>query len=385
MFHRIASLPEKNSYFLFGARGTGKTTLLHQRYPDRTSHYIDLLDPETEERLSRDPKDLERRIRALPVSTARVIIDEVQKAPRLLDLVHRLIESTPFQFVLTGSSGRKLRRGASNLLAGRAFVHNLFPLTHREVGPSFDLAAALHWGSLPKVFQFADPQERNQFLRAYALTYVQEEIRAEQIVRRLDPFRQFLEVAAQCNGRILNFSKIADDVGVDTKTVQSYFTILEDTLVGVLLPAYHASIRKRQRKNPKFYYFDTGVRRALERTLTVELREGTYAFGEAFEHLVVLEIMRASAYAANDWRFSYLKTDGEAEIDLIVERPGMPKALVEIKSTDRVGERDAAALNRFLPDLGPAEAFCLSRDSIEKKIGESWCLPWQQGIARLGL
>jgi predicted AAA+ superfamily ATPase len=385
MFQRLLDLPGKNSFFLFGARGTGKTTLLTARYPGSESYFIDLLDPDAEEAFGREPRELERRVHALPASTVRVVVDEVQKVPRLLDLVHRLIETTPLQFVLTGSSGRKLRRGASNLLAGRAFVHNLYPLTHREIGPSFDLASALRWGTLPKVFQFTDPEDRNRFLRSYALTYFQEEIRAEQVVRRLDPFRQFLEVAAQSNARILNFSKIAEDVGVDTKTVQSYFTILEDTLVGSLLPAYHASVRKRQRKGPKFYYFDTGVRRALERTLTVDLREGTYAFGEAFEHFVILEIMRLSTYAANDWRFSYLKTDGEAEIDLIVERPGMPKALVAIKSTDRVGERDVSALNRFLPALRPAEAFCLSRDPNGKKIGAVWCLPWQEGIARLGL
>jgi predicted AAA+ superfamily ATPase len=314
-----------------------------------------------------------------------VVIDEVQKVPRLLDVVHRLIEATSLQYVLTGSSARKLMRGASNLLAGRAFVHNLFPLTHRELGDSFDLVSALQWGTLPRLFQYSAIEDRNQFLRAYALTYIQEEIRVEQIVRRLDPFRQFLEVAAQSNVRIVNYAKIADDVGVDTKTVQSYFTILEDTLVGILLPPYHASVRKRQRKNPKFYYFDTGVRRALERTLTVEIREGTYGFGDAFEHFLVLEIMRLNSYAGNDWRFSYLKTAGEAEIDLIIERPGMPKALVEIKSGNRMTERDTRALSRFLPDLVPAEAFCLSRDPNEKKIGSVWCLPWQAGIARLGI
>ena len=219
------------------------------------------------------------------------------------------------------------------------------------------------------MFQYASNEDRSQFLRAYALTYVQEEIRVEQIVRRLDPFRQFLEVAAQTNARIVNYSKIADDVGVDTKTVQSYFAILEDTLVGTLLAPYHPSVRKRQRKNPKFYFFDTGAKRALERTLTVELREGTYAFGEAFEHFLIVDIMRLSSYAKNDWRFSYLKTEGDAEIDLIIDRPGMPRALVEIKSSDRVTERDTLALNRYYPDLVPAKAFCLSRDPHEKRIG----------------
>ena len=381
----MTSLPPRNSYFLFGARGTGKTTLLTSLYPRDATLSIDLLDPEEEFLLARNPLELERRVAALPGSVRHVVLDEIQRVPRLLDVVHRLIETTDLQYVMTGSSGRKLRRGASNLLAGRAFVHNLFPLTHRELGSAFDLVAALRWGTLPKLLQYDADTERNDYLRAYALTYVQEEIRAEQIVRRLDPFRQFLEVAAQSSSRIVNYSKIADDVGVDTKTVQSYFSILEDTLLGSLLPSYHGSVRKRQRTNPKFYFFDTGVKRALDRTLTVELREGTYAFGEAFEHFLIVEIMRLASYARNDWSFSYLKASGEAEIDLVIERPGMPKALVEISSGDRINDRDTGALDRFIPDFAPAEAFCLSRDPHEKKIGPVWCLPWRAGIERLGL
>ena len=252
MFHRLTSLPPRNSYFLFGARGTGKTTLLASLHPRDATLSIDLLDAQEEDLFARNPVELERRVAALPGSVRHVVLDEIQRVPRLLDVVHRLIETTDLQYVMTGSSGRKLRRGASNLLAGRAFVHNLSPLTHRELGNAFDLVAALRWGTLPKLFQYDADSERNDYLRAYALTYVQEEIRAEQIVRRLDPFRQFLEVAAQSSSRIVNYSKIADDVGVDTKTVQSYFSILEDTLLGSLLPSYHGSVRKRQRANPKF-------------------------------------------------------------------------------------------------------------------------------------
>jgi predicted AAA+ superfamily ATPase len=385
MFHRFITTPQTHSFFLFGARGTGKTTLLHTLFQSDSTLFIDLLDPEEEYTFAKNPNELERRIRALPRSVVRVVIDEIQKVPRLLDLAHKLIESTPLQFVFTGSSGRKLRRGVSNLLAGRAFVHNLYPLTHRELGEEFVLADALGWGTLPKIFQYTSVEDKREFLRAYALTYIREEIQAEQIVRRLDPFRQFLEIAAQSNAKILNYTRIAEDVGVDTKTVQSYFGILEETLVGVLLPAYHASIRKRQRANPKFYFFDLGAKRALERMLTVPLFEGTYAFGSAFEHFMIVEIMRLGHYAMNDWSFEYLKTTGEAEIDLIIERPGMPKALVEIKSGDRMGERDVSALNRFLPDMAPAEAFCLSRDMHEKRIDAVWCMPWMKGIERLGL
>ncbi len=244
---------------------------------------------------------------------------------------------------------------------------------------------ALKWGTLPKIFQYNTVEEKAQFLRAYALTYLQEEIKAEQIIRHLDPFRQFLEIASQSNGKIINFSKIADDVGVDTKTIQSYFSILEDTLAGILLPAFHTSVRKRQRMNPKFYFFDTGVKRALDRTLTVDIREGTYAFGEAFEHFLIIEMMRLSSYKNNDWQFSYLQTSTGTEIDLIIDRPGMSKALIEIKSTNRVTERDISVLKKFQSDMTPCESFCLSRDPHAKKIDSVWCLPWEEGLKKIGL
>ncbi len=385
MVYREITLSGSGSYFLFGPRGTGKTTLLQTVHRPDLALWIDLLDPAEEDLFARHPGELEARVAAAPPSVSWVVIDEVQRVPRLLDVVHRLIESSSRKFVLTGSSGRKLRRGASNLLGGRAFVYRLHPFTHRELGDAFDLEHALRWGTLPRVHTLADPADKDQYLRAYALTYLKEEIVAEQVVRKLDPFRHFLEVAAQENGKIVNFSKLADDVGVDTKTVQSYFSILEDTLVGTLLPPYHASIRKRQRENPKFHLFDPGVKQALDRTLGVALQEGTYAFGAAFEHLVVLEAMRLSDYRSNDWRFSYLRTKDDAEIDLVIERPGRPVALVEIKSSARVHERDARPLQRFVPDFGACEAFLLSRDPHEKRFGDVWCFPWQVGLARLGL
>jgi predicted AAA+ superfamily ATPase len=249
----------------------------------------------------------------------------------------------------------------------------------------FDLKQILLWGTLPEIFNLHTAEDKSHFLRAYALTYLKEEIIAEQIIRKLQPFRFFLEVAAQSNGKIINFTRIANDIGVDTQTVQSYFTILEDTLVGCMLPSYHKSIRKRQRSNPKFYYFDTGVKRALDRTLTLDIQEGTYSYGLAFEHFIILEIMRMSSYKNNDWRFSCLKTKDNAEIDLIIERPGMPEVLIEIKSTRTIQERDVAALDRFVKDFASCEAFCISRDIQEKKIRSVRCLHWEKALGELGL
>ncbi len=385
MFRRLLQTTRRSSFFLFGARGTGKTTYIREAFGSDVSLYLDLLDPEMEDLYRRTPGRLEQQVGALPGSVDWILIDEVQRAPRLLDVAHRLIESTGKRFVLTGSSGRKLRRGASNLLAGRAFVHNLYPLTVPELQDAFDLDGALRWGTLPRIYSLDADEDRRAYLRAYALTYLKEEIVAEQIVRRLDPFRQFLEVAAQSNGAIVNYTNIARDVGADPKTVTTYFSILEDTLVGFLLPAFHRSIRKQQRANPKFYYFDTGVKRALDRTLDVPLTAGTYEYGKAFEHFVITQIVHLSRYGYPDWRFSYLQTGAGVEVDLVIERPGLPTALIEIKSSGRVGERDVRHLARFTGDFPESLALCISRDPTRMKIGSVLCVHWREALETLGL
>jgi predicted AAA+ superfamily ATPase len=384
MFHRLLK-PQQHSFFLFGPRGTGKTTFLRSFFADKKPLWIDLLDPKTEDRYARSPETLIHEVEGSRGGLEWVVIDEVQKLPKLLDSVHFLIEKKGLKFALTGSSARKLKRGSANLLAGRAFVYHMFPLTAKELGSSFELDSVLRWGSLPAVARLGTEPERNEFLRAYALTYLKEEIWGEHIIRRLDTFRRFLEIAAQMNGDIVNYANIAADAGADLKTVQSHYVILEDTLVGVLLEPFHLSLRKRQRKNPKFYFFDTGVKSALARALDQPLTPGSYAYGRAFEHFVVLEAFRRNSYLRKDFRFSYLRTKDDAEIDLVVERPGLPLAFVEIKSAERVGERDTRTLERFCGDFGKAEAFCLSRDPGVKRIGAVRALPWEKGLGELGL
>lgn len=385
MFRRLLQTGRRHSFFLFGARGTGKTTYIREAFGPDVSLYLDLLDPEFEDLYRRTPSRLEQQVRALPGSVEWILIDEVQRAPRLLDVAHRLIESTDKRFVLTGSSGRKLRRGASNLLAGRAFVHNLYPLTVPELQAAFDLDEALRWGTLPRIYALDIDEDKQAYLRAYALTYLREEIVAEQIVRRLDPFRQFLEIAAQSNGAIINYANIARDVGADPKTVISYFSILEDTLVGFLLPAFHRSVRKQQRAGPKFYYFDPGVKRALERTLDVPLNAGTYEYGKAFEHFVITQIVHLSRYRYPDWRFSYLQTGAGVEIDLVIERPGLPTALIEIKSSGRVDERDIRHLARFTEDFHEPLALCISRDPARMQMEGVLCVHWREALDALRL
>ena len=347
--------------------------------------WIDLLDPEQEDRYARNPSELSQQIAADQQYWEWVVIDEVQKVPKLLDIVHSTVEKVNLRFALTGSSARRLKKDTVNLLAGRAFVYNLFPLTHRELGPGFDLDRALRYGTLPTLLWMKTEEEYQAYLRTYSLTYLKEEVWAEHFIRKLDPFRKFLEIAAQSNGEIINYSNIARDVGADHKSVASYFEILEDTLLGFILEPFHLSIRKRQLQSPKFYFFDPGVVRALTRMLTVPLKPKTYAYGRAFEHFVIVEIIRLNSYYKKDYRFSYLNTKDGVEIDLIVERPGQTTVLVEIKSTVQVTEQDVRQLARFKKDLPNSEAFCLSQDPVRKEINGVLTFPWKEGIGALGL
>lgn len=349
--------------------------------------WFNLLEPQTWDILSRRPDHLADEVRLQQEKISWVIIDEVQKAPRLLDLVHLLIESTPVKFALTGSSARKLKHGSANLLAGRAFVNQLFPLTHLEMKEQFNLLDAMQWGTLPKISSLKSDEEKQAFLASYALTYLKEEVWEEHIIRKLDPFRRFLEIAAQTNGEIVNYTNISKDVGADVKTIQSYFQILEDTLLGFLLESHHRSIRKQQRVNPKFYFFDTGIQRALSLSLTQKLLPNTYVFGKTFEHFLIIEIYRLNQYLKKDYRLSYLRSKDHAEIDLIIEEPSGLIYLVEIKSSTSVDDRDVRTLRRFLSEFptSKTKAFIFSLDPRPKIIDNISCLPWMQGLREIGL
>ncbi|MBI4405552.1 MAG: ATP-binding protein [Deltaproteobacteria bacterium] len=387
-FKRLCSPSEASSFFLFGPRGSGKTTFLHEFFGNQKTLWFDLLDRDVEDRLSRSPNDLFAEIREGAGTVDWVVIDEVQRIPMLLDIVHRIIETSDFKppkFALTGSSARKLKHGSANLLAGRAFVYHFHPLTHLELGKEFSLDRVLNWGSLPKVFHFQQDSDREEYLRAYGLTYLKEEVWAEHLVRDLGPFRRFVEVAAQSSGQLVNFANIGHDVGVDEKTVKSYFQILEDTLLGFILEPFSRSIRKRQLKSPKFYLFDLGVMRALERTMAQGIVPHTYAYGRAFEHFLITEIYRLNDYLRKDYRLSYLRTNDGAEIDLVVERPGATTVLIEFKSSARTDERDTSTLAAFLKDVGNAEGYCLSNDPNKRLINGIHLLPWEEGLVRLGL
>ncbi len=381
MFLRFRKFSMNHSFFLFGPRGTGKSTLLKKKFDPSKCLWLDLLDTKVEDRFLHHPEDLYAVVNGLDENMTHVIIDEIQKVPKLLDEVHRLIEEKNKIFVLTGSSARKLKHGGANLLAGRAFVYSLYALSCFELKNTFDLGQALHFGTLPKIFSLESDEDRSEFLRSYIDVYLKEEIWNEQIVRKLQPFRKFLEVAAQCNGKIINYANIARDVGVDDKTIKEYFIILEDTMIGFFLEPYHHSFRKRLAEKPKFYFFDPGVVRGLSRRLSIPLTPKTAAFGEAFEHYIITEFVRLKGYFQPDYRLSFILTAGDVEVDLVVERPGKQLLCIEIKSSEMIHDSDISSFIRITKDIENCEAIVLSQDPFMKKIDHVTCYPWKQGLA----
>lgn len=383
MFDRLLKLPLNRSFFLFGARNTGKSTLIEKQFSKDHCYWLDLLNTDLTARFSQHPEELFDIVTGLPEKVTHVVIDEIQKVPKLLDVVQRLLKKKTKYFILTGSSARKLKKGGANLLAGRAFVYHLFPLTFLELANTFDLDLALKWGTLPEILSFSNDRDRSELLMAYAHTYLKEEIWEEQFIKSLAPFRKFLEIAAQCNGKIVNYSNIANDVGIDDKTIKSYFNLLEDTLIGFYLEAHHNSLRKQLSSKPKFYLFDTGITRALARQLDVPLRSATHAYGDAFEHFIIAECIRLASYLRLQYKFSYLRTMSGVEIDLIIERPGKTTVLIEIKSTDKILPGMLTQFIKISQTINNSIALCLSRDVYRKQFEHVLALPWQDGLKEI--
>lgn len=383
MVKRLIKVLKSDSFFVFGARGVGKSTYINDQFlADSTVFKIDLLDYDSEEAYSKDPQLLERELNSLDKVPEWVFIDEIQKVPKLLDIVHKLIEKKKIKFILTGSSARKLKRDGANLLAGRAFLNYLFPLSYFELS-DYSLIDILEWGLLPKVVFSEGNEQRRAFLKTYVQVYLKEEIRVEQLVRDIDPFRDFLEVAAQMNGKILNFSKIAKEIGVSDKSIHSYFQILQDTHIGFYLPAFHRSIRKNQKSHPKFYFFDLGVKRQLDQTIDSKLIPATIAYGEAFEHFIILEIIKLANYHQKNWSFSYFQTKESREIDLIISLNRREEILVEIKSTNKIQVTDFRYLFEAKKSFQENKTFVFSNDPRAQKHEGVEFFYWVEGIKKL--
>ncbi|MBI1871128.1 MAG: ATP-binding protein [Chlamydiae bacterium] len=378
MIRRIIELPSHYSYFLFGPRQTGKSTLLKALYSQDDVYIYDLLKSEECRRLQANPELFREQVLARNPRISHIIVDEIQKIPILLSEVHFLMESpNPPIFILTGSSARKLKRSKADLLAGRALTYHLFPLSFEELVPNFSLSKALQFGTLPKVYLEKNEALAMDILRSYVETYLREEIEIEAQMRRLDSFIRFLSLAAFENGNILNFSNLARETGTSYQTIKSYFQILEDTLMGFFLFPYSKSERKKLVKHPKFYFFDTGVTRALTKRVSIPIDPHTPEFGMAFEHFIILEIMRLSHYKKMDLSFSFYRTESGTEVDLIIQTPRGEIKAIEIKSSDRVDSSHLRGLRSFKETCPEAKLCCISLNPKPSQQGDVKILPWQ--------
>jgi predicted AAA+ superfamily ATPase len=368
---RILNLPNllnKKSFFLFGCRGTGKTTLIRNTLSELPRY--DLLSASTFASLSRRPSLIGEENKNPHVA---VVIDEIQKLPQLLDEVHRLIEERGMRFILTGSSARKLKRGGANLLAGRAWEARLFPLVSDELG-EFDLLRYLTQGGLPAVWTSNDPWEE---LRAYVGTYLKEEIMSEALVRRIDTFSAFLELAALRCTEEINFEAFGSDLGVSGKTARNFFEVLEDTLIGFLLRPYKKTKLRKATSRAKFYLFDLGVTNSLAGRREIPL--GTETFGKAFEHFIILELRAYLSYRRLDLELGFWRTEGGFEVDLTIGS----QVAIEIKGSDLVTERHLSGLRALREEKIFSSLIVVSRDNRMRELDGFLIYPWREFLIKL--
>lgn len=354
---------QEDSVFLWGARQVGKSTLVKALYPE--AKVYDLLMSDEYGRLMRRPQLLREELEHLGKESL-IIIDEIQKIPQLLDEVHWLIVNRGIRFILCGSSARKLKRVGTNLLGGRALSVNLYPLVSAEI-PDFDLIHAINHGMIPRHYMAANPKKR---LQAYIGTYLKEEIQNEAVVRQLASFNRFLDIAAQCDGEMVNYSNVAQDCGVSAVTVKEYFNILVQTLIGYMIPAFTHSKKRRAVTTSRFYYFDVGVvNHLLNRT---NLRPGSADFGHAFEHLMIQEMVAYLSYSESDERLSYWRTASGYEVDAII---GDGRVAIEFKSCEEVQSKHTKGLRAFSEDFTDAKLIIVSLDRHRRLLNGIEVLP----------
>lgn len=378
------------STFLFGPRGTGKSRLSKDYLALRQSEGarvldLDLLSLTNQTRYRSNPglfrSDVQYLL-SLGSEPVVVLIDEVQKLPELLDEVHYFLEDAPnrIQFILTGSSARKLRRGGANLLAGRALSLTLHPLSVLEV--DLHLERALQFGTLPRYY--LNTQGVSGLLSSYVETYLKEEIQGERLVRKLEPFHRFLSVAAQMNGKQIKFAAIGKEVGISDRTARDYFSILVDTLLVFELPAWSRSVRSQLQQMPRFYFFDCGVLNAILGEHTAEVRVGTRRYGTLFESFIISEFFRQKSYLNCNYGFFSWRTVNSLEVDLVIDQ-GLhrPPIAVEIKSKEIIGKDDIESLAAFGKEHSNSKRFCICRTPQPTMLDGVTILPWRTGVSEI--
>ncbi|MBI4248070.1 MAG: ATP-binding protein [Elusimicrobia bacterium] len=373
MYSRMLAPPPGKSFFLFGPRGTGKTWWVRATFPKAA--YVDLLESRAYNDLLADPQRLEQYI---PKERgALVIIDEVQRIPALLNEAHRLIERQGLRFILTGSSARKLRRGSANLLGGRALTRAMHPLTAAELGTDFRLKHSLEWGQLPNACTDRDP---GSFLESYVKTYLREEVLQEGLTRNLGGFTRFLEAASFSQGSVLNIANVAQECAVHRKVVENYFSILEDLLIGVRVPAFTKRAKRRLVLHPKFYYFDVGIYRTLRPKGPLDSPQEIE--GTALESLVFQELRALRDNAGLKLDLFYWRSATGLEVDFILYGEDGFTAL-EIKRTNKIRETDLKGLRAFLTDYPSAKAICLYLGERRMRYQNIQALPLEEALRDL--
>ena len=360
MYKRLFDIEKQldEAMFLFGARQVGKSTLLQERFEDAV--YYDLLLPNIRKSFKRNPELFKEALSSKPAGTL-VIVDEIQKVPELLDLVHWLMVNKGLRFILSGSSARKLKKSGANTLGGRAQPRTLFPLVWPEVS-DFQIDKAVQNGMIPRHYLTDDATDR---LEAYVDVYIKEEILDEASVQDIDAFERFMEVAAISDGEMLNYSNIATDCGVSAKTVKSYYQILYDTMLGYEIPAYRKVIKRQIVQAPKFYYFDVGLSNYLMGRHN--LKRGSDDYGHAFEHYVMQEIIAYKGYCRRKNELSYWHTYNGKEVDAVI---GDAEVAIEIKSCEQVKTKHKAGLKAFKEEHPECRLILVSLDPITRVSGD---------------
>jgi len=360
MYSRIFDIEGRldEGMFLFGGRQTGKSTLLRERFPEAV--YVDLLDLDTRKRFRRRAMEFYEMLARFPSGTL-VVVDDIQKLPELLDIVHKLMVEKNLRFILSGSSARKIRRAGVNQLGGRANEEHLYPLVYAEI-PDYDFDRALQNGMIPRHYDVKDARVR---LKNYVNLYLKEEIEEEALVRDIDTYERFLEVAAVTNTEILNYDNIASDCGVSVNTVKAYFKILYDTLLGFEVKPYRKVIKRRLLQTSKFYFFDVGIPNYLLHRF--HLMPETPEYGHAFESLVMQELRAYLGYTGSEEELTYWHTYAKDEVDAVI---GDARVAIEIKSTDHIEAKHKRGLQKFTEEHPDARQIIVSRDHITRRSGD---------------
>jgi predicted AAA+ superfamily ATPase len=361
---------ENNSLFVWGARLTGKSTLLKQVFGDAL--LFDLLNTDTLRRFTKRPAEFREIV--LAAEHATIIIDEVQKIPEILNEIHWLIENTSKRFIMSGSSPRKILKQGVNLLGGRALRYELYPLSFSEI-PDFDLAKALNQGLLPKHYDAKNYQLQHS---AYIGAYLEEEIIAETKIRDRQVFYGFLEKLAFSNGEIVNYTNIASECGISSPTVKEYFNILQETMLGRYVESFQKKPKRRVVLAPKFYLFDIGIANFLLKRKNIE--PGNEIYGSVFEHFIYMELQAYANYSGKQFPIRYWRTTSQLEVDFIL---GDHEVALEIKSTDNIQSKHLKGLKAFNEEYQTKHSIIVSLDPYPRKIETISVLPWKVFLAKL--